>query len=87
MPGLLGKKLGMTSIFTAQGKSIPCTVLEVGPCHVLQLRTKETDGYTALQLGYEGRSEKNVNKMIAFCKANVGAKTDVLREKWKRVNR
>ena len=65
MPGLLGKKLGMTSIFTEQGRSIPCTVLEVGPCHVLQMRTKETDGYTALQLGYEGRSDKNVNKPLA----------------------
>lgn len=65
MPGLLGKKLGMTTVFSERGKSIPCTVLEVGPCHVLQVRTKENDGYTALQLGFEERSQKNVNKPLA----------------------
>lgn len=52
----------MTSIFTEQGRSVPCTVIEVGPCHVLQVRTKENDGYTGLQLGFIERPDKNVNK-------------------------
>lgn len=62
MPGLLGKKLGMTSIFDEAGKLIPCTVIEAGPCTVLQKRSKENDGYEALQLGFMEKSEKNVNK-------------------------
>ena len=65
MPGILGKKLGMTSIFDADGKLIPCTVIEAGPCTVLQKRSKEKDGYEALQLGYQEKSEKNVNKPMA----------------------
>lgn len=62
MRGILGKKLGMTSIFDENGKLIPCTVIEAGPCTVLQKRTKENDGYEAVQLGFLDRSEKNVNK-------------------------
>ncbi|MBI5648727.1 MAG: 50S ribosomal protein L3 [Ignavibacteriae bacterium] len=62
MPGLLGKKLGMTSIFDAKGKMIPCTVIEAGPCTVLQIRTKDKDGYNAVQLGFGERREKNVTK-------------------------
>lgn len=62
MRGILGKKLGMTSIFDENGKLIPCTVIEAGPCTVMQKRTKEQDGYEALQLGFVERSEKNVNK-------------------------
>lgn len=65
MPGILGKKLGMTSIFDADGKLIPCTVIEAGPCTVLQKRSREKDGYEALQLGYQARSEKNVSKPMA----------------------
>ncbi|MBR9973980.1 MAG: 50S ribosomal protein L3 [Bacteroidetes bacterium] len=62
MRGILGKKLGMTSIFDENGKLIPCTVIEAGPCTVLQKRSKDNDGYEALQLGYLDRSEKNVKK-------------------------
>lgn len=65
MPGILGKKLGMTSIFDAEGKLIPCTVIEAGPCTVLQKRSKEKDGYEALQLGFQERSEKNVTQPMA----------------------
>jgi large subunit ribosomal protein L3 len=53
MPGLIGKKIGMTSVFGADGKNIPCTVIEAGPCVVTQLRTVEKDGYTAVQLAYD----------------------------------
>ncbi len=62
MAGLIGKKIGMTSIFSADGKNIPCTVLEVGPCTVTQVKTKETDGYSALQLAYDEKKEKNTSK-------------------------
>ena len=58
MPGLIGKKLGMTSVFDDEGKSIACTLLEVGPCHVTQLKTEEKDGYQAVQLGYDEKKEK-----------------------------
>jgi large subunit ribosomal protein L3 len=64
MPGLIGKKVGMTSIYSASGKNIPCTVLEVGPCVVTQVRTLEKDGYTAVQLGFGDRSEKNTSKAM-----------------------
>ena len=64
MPGLIGKKVGMTSIFNDQGKNIPCTVLEVGPCVVTQVRTLDTDGYEAIQLGYGEKKAKNVVKHL-----------------------
>ena len=59
MPGLIGKKIGMTSVFSAEGKSIPCTVIEAGPCHVTQIKSVETDGYEAVQLAYDEKSEKH----------------------------
>ncbi|MCC8038636.1 MAG: 50S ribosomal protein L3 [Bacteroidales bacterium] len=62
MPGLLGKKIGMTSVFSADGKNVPCTVIEVGPCVVTQVKTEETDGYNALQLGYTDKKEKHTTK-------------------------
>ncbi len=62
MPGLIGKKIGMTSVFSAEGKSLPCTVIEVGPCVVTQIKTIEKDGYEALQLGFEDKAEKRTNK-------------------------
>jgi large subunit ribosomal protein L3 len=62
MPGLLGKKIGMTSVFSAEGKNLPCTVIEVGPCVVTQVKTVEKDGYAAVQLGFEDAKEKNVSK-------------------------
>lgn len=62
MSGIIGKKIGMTSIFDASGKNIPCTVIEAGPCVVTQVRTPEKDGYSAIQLGYEDKKEKHSNK-------------------------
>jgi large subunit ribosomal protein L3 len=62
MSGLIGKKIGMTSIFDANGKNMPCTVLEVGPCVVTQVRTEDVDGYSALQLGFDDKTEKSATK-------------------------
>lgn len=61
MPGLIGKKVGMTSVFSADGKNIPCTVIEAGPCVVTQVKTVETDGYAALQLGFQEKKDKHTN--------------------------
>ena len=61
MPGLIGKKIGMTSVFGADGKNIPCTVIETGPCVVTQLRTLEKDGYEAVQLAYGETTEKHTS--------------------------
>jgi large subunit ribosomal protein L3 len=73
MPGLLGKKIGMTSVFSADGKNIPCTVLEAGPCVVTQVKTLATDGYVAIQVGFQEKKEKHTNKaeMGLFEKAGV----------------
>jgi len=62
MPGLIGKKIGMTSIFSEEGKNIPCTILEVGPCKVTQVKTEEIDGYNAIQLGFADQKESRVSK-------------------------
>ena len=62
MSGLIGKKIGMTSIFNDSGKNFPCTVIEAGPCIVTQVRTEEIDGYSALQLGFDDKTEKNAIK-------------------------
>ena len=62
MSGLIGKKIGMTSIFDDSGKNVPCTVIEAGPCIVTQVRTDEIDGYNALQLGFDDKAEKNAVK-------------------------
>jgi large subunit ribosomal protein L3 len=59
MSGIIGKKIGMTSVYSADGLSVPCTVIEAGPCVVTQVKTVETDGYEAIQLGYGERKEKN----------------------------
>jgi len=64
MSGILGKKIGMTSIFNADGKNIPCTVIEAGPCVVTQVRTKEKDGYSAIQLGFEEKKEKHTTAAL-----------------------
>ena len=73
MPGLLGKKIGMTSVFSADGKNVPCTVIEVGPCVVTQIKTAETDGYEAVQLGFTEKKEKHTTApmMGHFKKAGV----------------
>ena len=64
MPGLIGKKVGMISVFGADGKNIPCTVVEAGPCVVTQVRTVETDGYSAVQLAYDEKKEKRTSKAL-----------------------
>ncbi len=73
MPGLIGKKIGMTSVFSAEGKSIPCTVIEAGPCYVSQIKSVETDGYEAVQLAYDEKSEKHTTAPMLghFKKAGV----------------
>lgn len=65
MSGLIGRKIGMTSIFDENGKNIPCTVIEAGPCIVTQVRTEEVDGYSALQLGFDDKTEKSATKAEA----------------------
>lgn len=62
MKGLIGRKLGMTSVFTDDGSSVPCTLIEAGPCYVTAVKTKDNDGYTALQLGFTERKEKRLAK-------------------------
>jgi len=81
MTAILGKKLGMTSVFDDKGESLPCTVIEAGPCFVAQIKTKEKDGYEALQLGFEDKKERLLNKPEAghFKKAGIAAKR-LLRE-------
>ena len=76
MPGMIGKKIGMTSIFTPEGKNVPCTVIEAGPCVITQIKTVETDGYNALQLGFGEKKEKNTPKAEKkhFEKANTPPK-------------
>jgi large subunit ribosomal protein L3 len=59
MPGMIGRKIGMTSIFSAEGKAMPCTVIEAGPCVVTQIKTQDRDGYDAVQLGFGDRKDKN----------------------------
>ena len=76
MPGLLGKKIGMTSVFSAEGKNVPCTVIEAGPCVVTQVKTVEKDGYAAVQLGFQDKKEKHTTKPLMghFKKAGVTPK-------------
>lgn len=73
MPGLLGKKIGMTSVFSAEGKNIPCTVIEVGPCVVTQVKTTGNDGYESIQLGFVEKKDKHTSRPEAghFKKAGV----------------
>jgi len=76
MSGLIGKKIGMTSIYDASGKNIPCTVIEAGPCVVTQVRTLEKDGYEAIQLSFDEKKEKSTTKALKahFEKANTTPK-------------
>jgi large subunit ribosomal protein L3 len=76
MPGIIGRKVGMTSIYSAEGKSLPCTVIEAGPCVVTQIKTQDRDGYEAVQLGYGDRKEKNTPNALKghFKKANTTPK-------------
>jgi large subunit ribosomal protein L3 len=80
MSGLIGRKIGMTSLFDENGKNIPCTVIEAGPCVVTQVRTLEVDGYSALQLGFDDKKAKSSNKSLDghFKKAGTTAKKKVV---------
>ncbi len=64
MPGLIGKKIGMISVFNENGKNLACTVIQTGPCVVTQVRTQEKDGYNAVQLGFDGKKEKHTSKAM-----------------------
>ena len=76
MPGLIGKKIGMTSIFSPEGKNLPCTVLEVGPCVVTQVKSEDVDGYNAIQLGWGEAKDKNTSRALKghVSKAGTSAK-------------
>jgi large subunit ribosomal protein L3 len=80
MQGLIGKKVEMTSVFDENGKNIPCTVIEAGPCVVTQVKTEDNDGYNALQLGFDDKKEKNSTKAEIghFKKANTGPKKMII---------
>ena len=80
MNGLIGKKLGMTSIFDSTGRNVACTVIEAGPCVVTQVKTEDEDGYTALQVGYGEAKVKNSSKALLghFEKAKTGPKRKVV---------
>ena len=80
MPGLIGKKIGMTSIFDKDGKNIPCTVIQAGPCTVTQVKTVESDGYAAVQLAFDDKKEKNTPKAEQghFARANATPKKKVI---------
>jgi large subunit ribosomal protein L3 len=80
MPGIIGRKVGMTSIFGAEGENIACTVIEAGPCVVTQVKNLENDGYKAVQLAFGEKKEKNTNKPLLghFKKANTTPKKDVV---------
>ncbi len=81
MSGIIGKKIGMTSIFNDDGKNIPCTVIEAGPCVVTQVKTKDIDGYDAIQLAYDDKKDKHTGKALKghFAKASVSPKK-IIRE-------
>ncbi|WP_040396150.1 50S ribosomal protein L3 [Cesiribacter andamanensis] len=80
MSGIIGKKIGMTSIFSADGQNVACTVVEAGPCVVTQVKDEETDGYRAVQLAYGERKEKHTSKALAghFAKAKTTPKRKVV---------
>ena len=80
MSGLIGKKIGMTSLYDEIGKNIPCTILELGPCIVTQIKTKEKDGYKSFQLSYDDKSEKKIVKSEKghFKKANTLHKKKII---------
>src|SRR5947207_2010405 len=80
MSGIIGKKIGMTSVFGADGKFVPCTVVLAGPCVVTQLKTQESDGYSAVQLAFEESKEKHSTQALQghFKKANTTPKRKVV---------
>ena len=80
MPGIIGKKIGMTSIFSVEGKALPCTMIEAGPCVVTQVKTQDRDGYEAVQLGFGSKKEKNTPNALMghFKKANTSPKSELV---------
>ncbi len=80
MPGLIGKKIGMTSIFDEEGRQVPCTVIQAGPCVVTQVKTIENDGYAAIQLSFDEKKEKTTTRPLLghFKKANTSPKRKVV---------
>jgi large subunit ribosomal protein L3 len=84
MPGLIGKKIGMTSIFTEEGKNVAVTVIEAGPCVVTQVKTPEIDGYSAIQIAFDDKREKVTNKpqLGHFKKANTAPKRKIVEFDW-----
>ena len=64
MAGLIGKKIGMTSMFSEEGKNIPCTIIEAGPCTVTQIKTEESDGYSALQIAFDNQKDSRLSKAL-----------------------
>ena len=80
MSGLIGKKIGMTSLYDNSGRNVACTVLEAGPCFVSQIKTNETDGYHAIQLAYDDKNEKKVTNSESghFKKANLNVKNKLV---------
>jgi large subunit ribosomal protein L3 len=80
MAGIIGKKIGMTSVYSAEGKNLPCTIIEAGPCVVTQIKTQEKDGYESVQLGFEDKKEKNTPKAMLghFIKAKTTPKRKIV---------
>ncbi len=80
MPGIIGRKIGMTSVFNEEGKSVACTLIEAGPCVVTQVKNEETDGYKAVQLAYGEKKEKHITSALKghFEKANTTPKKTVV---------
>ncbi|MDX2362130.1 MAG: 50S ribosomal protein L3 [Crocinitomicaceae bacterium] len=80
MPGIIGRKIGMTSIYSAEGKAMPCTVIEAGPCVVTQVKTQDRDGYEAVQLGFGDRKDKNTPNALKghFKKAKTDPKSKLV---------
>jgi large subunit ribosomal protein L3 len=84
--GILGKKIGMTSLFDENGESVPCTVIEAGPCYVTQVKTASTDGYDAVQLGFDERPERTANKPFKGHLAKAGVKALRLLREFRKLN-
>lgn len=80
MPGIIGKKIGMTSIYSAEGKNLPCTLIKAGPCVVTQVKSEEKDGYSSVQLGFEEKKEKLTSKAMKghFSKAGTTPKKKIV---------
>ena len=80
MAGIIGKKIGMTSVYSAEGNNLPCTIIEAGPCVVTQIKTQEKDGYESVQLGFEDKKEKNTTKAMLghFSKAKTIPKRKIV---------